>query len=78
MILAIDLNNYVIDRDFTLNLQSPRLYKAIYNRHYEEGYQPTCDQGRAPIDGLFISNSLLIIAGGYLPFTSMLSDHRPI
>ena len=52
------------------------LYEAITKRH---GPAPTHQCGSKPIDGIFLSRTIEMIRGGYLPFgEGFKSDHRVV
>ena len=54
------------------------LFEAITDKHKNSGLAPIHQQGQVLIDGLFISSSLLISAGGYFPLAYALSDYRAL
>lgn len=39
---------------------------------------PTSQQGSTPIDGIFMSHSLVQKQAGYFPFGTFISDHRAL
>ena len=77
IILMMDANEHVGSAHITEVLKAIGLREAILEKHKEEkGYAPTYQRGNDPIDGIFISDTLHISAGGYLPFGDAPSDHR--
>ena len=77
IVLAIDLNSHVVNSEDALALRNDGLIESITERHSKIGEHPTHDRGSLPIDRLFVSRSLTIRVGGYLPFFNTLLDHRP-
>ena len=76
--LVIDLNSYVVNSEDALALRNAGLIESITERHSRIGEHLTYDRDSLPINRLFMSRSLTIRAGGYLPFFNTLSDHRPL
>ena len=79
IILMMDCNEDVRSQPIKDAMQAMGLSEAItHNR--EDAAQSTHQSNRngVPIDGIFISASLQIIGGGYLPFGFFDSDHRAI
>ena len=73
--------NSSITTDTELNefLLSTNLIEAITSTHEQQhGLQATHHNGRYPIDGIFVSNTLHPIRCGYLPFGDFPSDHRAL
>ena len=68
IVLAIDLNENVIDSKFTSKLESISLVEAIITKHFSCCRSVrTHQQGKIPIDGIFIPSSLAITSAGYYP-----------
>jgi hypothetical protein len=78
IILLIDLNEDVINSSSAKKLNDLGLQECITNRHTPGIIPPTCIKGSRPIDGIFISQTLHISQGGYLPFSCFPSDHRAL
>ena len=65
----MDNNEHVQSPTMLTFLDSLGLKEAITDRHAQTlGYAPTYQEGRDPIDGIFISEELLPSASGYLAF----------
>ena len=67
-----------MDSKEVASLSSIRLYKAIIDRYHEDRLVPTHQCRTVPIDGIFISGSIAITFGGYLPFRMVNSDYRAL
>ena len=78
IILVIDLNWHILESKEAESLRSMGLYKSITDRYQEFSLEPTHQCGTFPIDGIFISSSLLIMTGEYLSFEYVYSDHRAL
>jgi hypothetical protein len=82
IVLMMDANtttSITSDRELQEFLNKTNLRDAITTTHQEDqGLQPTHHNGRHPIDGIFVSNTLHPIKCGYLPFGEFPSDHRAI
>ena len=78
IILLIDLNEEVTSSPAARKLISLGLQECITNRHSEDMPPPTCIKGSKPIDGIFLSPTLHITKGGYLPFNHFPTDHRAL
>ena len=78
IILMLDANEDVHSGAISLQLHQLGLREAISHQHQERGTAPTHNRGSHPIDGIFISPTLEISSGGYLPFSEFPSDHRLI
>jgi hypothetical protein len=82
IVLMMDVNtstSITTDRELQEFLRNTNLTDAVTTRHQEKhGLQPTHHNGRHPIDGIFVSNTLHPIKCGYLPFGDFPSDHRAI
>ena len=79
IILAINLNDNIIDYHFLSLLASIRLDEAITNRHSKlYRLQNTHQMERLPIDGIFIPNHISIISAGYYLVGDAPSDYRVI
>lgn len=77
IILMMDANEHVDFAHIKDVFEAIGLREAIIEKHKEDsGYAPTYQRGQDPIDGIFISDTLHISAGGYLPFGDAPSDHR--
>ena len=74
-----DMNDHVGGDTITNFADSLNLREAILEKHSAtKGYVPTWQRGNDPIDGIFISPTLHITQGGYLPFGESPGDHRAI
>lgn len=77
IILMLDANDDVSNSYTMAHLDAIGLRECILERHYEKsGTDPTHKKGSHPIDGIWVSDSLQIEAGGYLAFGESPSDHR--
>ena len=77
IILMGDFNQHVCSDQISEFAHYLNLREAITQKHSEiQGFVPTWHRGRDPIDGIFISPTLHITAGGYLPFGESPGDHR--
>ena len=65
IVLAIDLNQYVLESSEVKALQNLDLYEAIIDLHYFAGLASTYQRGQVPIDQLYLLGSLTITSGGY-------------
>ena len=75
----IDANKYVLSTDMNEAMENVGLTEAIIARHKETyGELPTHKKGSTPIDGIFVSETIHIECGGYLPFGDGPSDHRAL
>ena len=77
LILGGDWNIDVRKEQFQQRFRERNLIPAIISRHGKEG-PGTYNNGSAPIDEIFISSTLSVIACGYLDHGSTMGDHRPI
>ena len=66
------------NREYTNKLKQLGLYKSITDFHEEKDIQPTYNRGQLPIDRLFLSHSITITSGGYLPFSKVPLDYRAL
>ena len=82
IVLMMDVNtNSSITTDPELQefLLSTNLIETITTKHEQQhGLEATHHNGRYPIDGIFVSNTLHPIRCGYLPFGDFPSDHRAL
>ena len=77
LILMIDCNE---------NISSPSIKNAFREVGMKEAIthgrdtttHATFHRGSIPIDGIFTSSTITLIQGGYLPFGTIPSDHRPL
>jgi hypothetical protein len=77
IILMMDCNENVKNQGFTRWLLDHNLHNSILDLHnIQTNTVPTFHKGTHAIDGIFISNTLNISKGGYMPFGSFPSDHR--
>lgn len=78
IVLCLDANEDVRKGRILHLSQSCGLTEAIL--HHNRGTNPPATQNRnqtrTPIDGIFISPGLSVIAAGYCPFQPEVSDHR--
>ena len=59
-------------------LREVGLFEAIIDRHADLNLVPTYQCRIVPIDGIFVSGSITITSGGYLPFRIVSSDYRAL
>ena len=78
IVLMMDANEDVTAEPLTEALQAVGLREVIIEAHSDSGIVPTYQRGSRPIDGIFLSPSLSITKGGYLPFGTAPTDHRPL
>ena len=65
----IDVNKHVIIGMLVEKLTEIGILEVITGKHYnKQGLQPTHQIGSILIDSIFISSSITIQVGGYLPF----------
>ena len=76
IVLMADMNVHVSNTNIRQWLQSLDLYEYITERY--RNHIATYNNGRHPIDGIFVSHSVQISDGGYLPYGYIHSDHRMI
>jgi hypothetical protein len=72
IVLGIDMNDDIRTSAFSKALQQQGLVDICTTKHGNNA-PPTYARGSAPIDGIFVSKSLLRSASGYLPIAC---DHR--
>ena len=79
IVLVIDLNENVMDSKFTSKLESIGLVEAITTKHFSCCRSVrTHQQGKIPIDGIFIPSSLVITLAGYYSIGQAPSNHCTI
>lgn len=78
IVLMMDCNEDVEGENMSTWLNQIGLREGILNLHHQAPRQPTYQRGTVPIDGIFVSNTLQLSAGGYMDFGSFPSDHRAI
>ena len=78
IILMIDLNDDIHNSPATERLKSIGLEECITTRHNDLPPIATCNRGTKTIDGIFVSNTIIIQKGGYCPFNIFPSDHRAL
>lgn len=79
IILMIDMNEDTSSTRIQERLLRIGLYDPIVTKYRTtQGTAPTQQRGSTPIDGIFISRSLNMETGGYMPFKAAPTDHRPI
>ena len=79
IILMGDFNEHIAKETIDTFCTAVNLREAITEKHQaNQGYAPTHQKGRDPIDGIFISPTLHITQGGYLPFGEAPGDHRAL
>lgn len=72
-----NINQDVCSNHITKFAESLHLREEITHKKSEmQGFLPMWQEGRDSIDGIFISPTLHILAGGYLPFGESLGDHQ--
>jgi hypothetical protein len=72
LVVGIDANENVRDGTFTQRMREIGLVEICTHKHGMEG-PPTYARGTTPIDAIYVSQTLLGLACGYLPITG---DHR--
>ncbi len=79
IVLLIDADENVGQQNTSNTFAAVGLRESILEK-YEEllGQYPTHQRGRKPIDRIFISETLHISSGGYLPFGEAPSGHRAL
>jgi hypothetical protein len=78
IILMLDLNDDVTDSMAHNKLKNIGLVESITSRHAGRLPFPTCSKGTRAIDGIYVSTTIKITKGGYLPFDKFPTDHRPL
>ena len=75
LIIGGDWNTNVTTKKFLENFKKRNLIPATSSRH-GTNLPATHNNGSKPIDEIFVSSTLSIVAAGYLEHGSALSDHR--
>ena len=78
IILMLDLNDNVLNSSASNKLKSIGLKECITHRHDDLRPMATCNRGTKVIDGVYVSNTIMIQKGGYCPFNTFPSDHRAL
>ena len=80
LVVGMDANEDLsaILNPVTTAFASLNMREAIFARHDQASAPPTHQHGSHPIDGIFISSVLPKSNCGYLPFGSVVGDHRPL
>lgn len=78
IVLLMDCNENVENEMIAAWARQLGLKEGILNLHHQARRQPTYQRGTVPIDGIFISSTLQLEAGGYMEFGDFPSDHRAI
>ena len=78
IILVINLNKDMRNGKYADKLKQLGLYELITDFYKEEDIQSTYNRGQLSIDRLFLSHSIIITSGSYLPFSKVPSDHRAL
>jgi hypothetical protein len=79
-----DGDQIILTGDFNEDVTSPRIQRWCQDHQLTNSigsicdinHQPTFHKGTTSIDGIFISQTISPLQGGYLPFGSFPSDHR--
>ena len=77
LILMIDCNEDVNSNHIKNSFREVGLQEII-TKDRTHPSQATYHRGSVPIDGIFASSTIHLVQGGYLPFGSLPSDHRPL
>ena len=76
VILLIDANDNIHDSTTEVALFEAGLREVIIDKHWEQhGIAPNHNRGKHPVDGIWVSDSINIEAGGYLAMGDAPSDH---
>ena len=75
LIICGDWNTDITAREITSFMQTRNLQEAILYRHGNTP-PPTHNRGSHSIDGIFVSQNLLGVKGGYMEFGVTPGDHR--
>ena len=78
IILMLDLNDDILNSTANTKLNSIGLKECITGRHNNQPPLATCNRGSKPIDGIYVSNTIMIQKGGYCPCNTFPSDHRAL
>ena len=78
IILMIDLNEDVANSAAAEQIRASGLMECITGRHDDMETVATCNRGTKTIDGIFVSNTIMIQKGGYSPFNTFPTDHRAL
>ena len=78
IILMLDLNDDTQNSSANDKLKSIGLKECITHRHDDLQTMATCNRGTKAIDGIYVSNTIIIQKGGYCPFNTFPSDHRAL
>jgi hypothetical protein len=76
LVLMLDLNDDIQTSPFTVMMEKIGMTQLLSYRHGNATMPNTFQGGRRPIDGLYVSSTLVECVCGYLPFDDF--DHRPI
>jgi hypothetical protein len=76
VVLMLDLNDDIRTSPFTAMLEAIGMTELMGFRHGNATMPRTFQSGSRPIDGLFVSSTLVGCSCGYLPFGDF--DHRPM
>jgi exonuclease III len=76
LVLMLDLNDDIRTSPFTVMMQNIGMTQLLSYRHGDATMPRSFQHGQRPIDGLYVSNSLVGCSCGYLPFDDF--DHRAI
>ena len=76
IVLMMDANEDVTSNHIKNTFQAIGPKEAITDRHSDTPNIPTYQRGSTPIDGIFLSSTLQLKTGGYLPFGAFPTDHR--
>jgi hypothetical protein len=76
LVLMLDLNDDIQTSPLTVMMERIGMTQLLSYRHGDATMPNTFQGGQRPIDGLYVSSTLVECACGYLPFGDF--DHRPI
>ena len=77
LVVGGDWNKDITSPAFLAEFESRNMIPAVASRH-GRNLPATHNNGSLPIDEIFCSDTLQLVASGYLEHGSSLSDHRPI
>ena len=78
IVLMLDLNDDILNSLANEKLKSIGLTECITQRHDDLQTMATCNRGTKAIDGIYVSNTIMIQKGGYSAFNTFPSDHRAL
>ena len=79
MVLIMDVNEHVIDREMCKQLTDKDLWMRGTEQSKTRGPgHNTWFRGRGLVDGIWVSSEIDTIGASYFPFDGSLGDHRPM